>query len=246
MARTSFPPRRWRAWADDARQDVALHSLAKPQTGVAGDPDAYERGAVRRRLCSLLRRERRHAHAPLDAVPAAAADRAAQDERANGVHAVLGAMREGGSKASADLLEWRFLDRLPVARIAERLGKSPAAVSAQLQRAKKKFRAAWLAAGLEAGGGIVAVERIGRSRFFRVRLARRERLDGVAITSQEVRQWCANWSARSAVSCCSSALWARIRSTGIRANPTQTRVVRLRCSKVRAPTPSIRRTRSAY
>lgn len=144
-----------RQWRDDARQEVELQLLGTaPPEDVAGDParrEAYRRGALRRRLLDILRRESRHAHASLDALPLAAPDHATRDRLAERVHAILAHLREHGEAQAANLLERRFLDGISLAEIGESLGKPPKSVSAQLQRAKKKFLFAWQTGG---GGAI--------------------------------------------------------------------------------------------
>lgn len=67
-------------------------------------------------------------------------------------------MKANGEHAAADLLETRFLDGKSVAEIAAQLNKPPTAVSAQIQRAKKKFLAAWIAV---AGGGLERLNQFG-------------------------------------------------------------------------------------
>jgi RNA polymerase sigma-70 factor (ECF subfamily) len=51
------------------------------------------------------------------------------------------------------LLRWRYWDRLPARDMADRLGKTEKAIERMLARARREFRATWLA-GREGGSGL--------------------------------------------------------------------------------------------
>lgn len=136
----------------DALQEVWLGLLyTRPPDAVAADPQrlfAWLLVAVRRRVVDLLRREHL-SHGPLDEAADFARDtptetaRREEGERVRSVMASLAANCEGDAR----LLELLYFDDHSVAQVAELLGLTPRAVSARLQRAKRKFRDAWLAGG---------------------------------------------------------------------------------------------------
>lgn len=166
-------------WCEDARQDVALWLLVVGvPNDVATDPPraaAYLRGVFQRKLLDILRREARHAHAALDAETFGRSDGIDRDRLAERVHATLARMREHGDGDSADLLERRFIDRRSVADLAAQLGKPPKSVSAQIQRSKQKFLAAWLKGG--------AIERQRATPIFCATFSREQRLPFEGHTS---------------------------------------------------------------
>jgi RNA polymerase sigma factor (sigma-70 family) len=141
----------------EAIQDLWLRLLqAPPPDDVLSDRPrllAWLTGAARRRLLDRLRRERRRRQTSLTDLPLLAPTAPKEREAmALRVHHVLASMATGRDAAATSLLELRFLDGLGVAEISERLRISPRAVSARLQRAKRKFRNAWIAGE---GGGII-------------------------------------------------------------------------------------------
>ena len=137
----------------DALQEVWLGLLrCRPPDAVAADPQrlfAWLLVAVRRRAVDLLRRERLRSHRSLDEAADLAPDtptEAARREEGERVRSVMDSLA-ANCKGDARLLELRYFDERSVAEIAELLGLTPRAVSARLQRAKRKFRDAWLAGG---------------------------------------------------------------------------------------------------
>lgn len=132
----------------DTWLDVAEHP---PPDDIAADDErlfAWLLVVARRRAVDISRRERRRAHALLtpDCATAPAND-AERAERAELVRRVLDDMVANGDSDAAHLLEQRWLEGRSVREIARECGVSPNAISARLNRAKAKFRAAWVVAG---------------------------------------------------------------------------------------------------
>lgn len=133
----------------DALQEVwlGLCTLGPPDE-VAADPQrlfAWLLIAVRRRVVDLLRRERLRSHRSLDEAADFAKDtptEAARRESGERVRSVMDSLA-ANCEGDARLLELLYFDDRSVAQIAELLGLTPRAVSARLQRAKRKFRDAW-------------------------------------------------------------------------------------------------------
>ncbi len=139
-------------FAEQAVQDTCLHAAQHPPPDdIASDDErlfAWLLVVARRRAADIRRRERRRAHALLtpDCATAPVND-AERAERAALVRRVLDHMAVTGDSDAARLLELRFLEEHSVSEISELLNVPPKAVSARLQRAKHKFRAAWGVAG---------------------------------------------------------------------------------------------------
>jgi RNA polymerase sigma factor (sigma-70 family) len=135
--------------AQDAIQDVWLGVLRHPPpSGVVADPRrlwAWLLVATRRRAADLGRRERLRAHHALPDI--AGAGRTPEQciegrEDCELVSRALSQLSASGSPSAARLLELRFLNGMSLAGLSQLLAVSDRAVSARLQRATKKFRAA--------------------------------------------------------------------------------------------------------
>lgn len=111
----------------DALQDALLAVLqAPPPEAVASDGErlrAWLFVVVQRRAVSLLRRERRRAHAPLTGEEASNV-RHTPNETAVRVRAALDQLATEGNGAAARLLEMRFLEERSVAELADELNRT--------------------------------------------------------------------------------------------------------------------------
>lgn len=148
LVRCARSPLRAHRFCADAVQDVALSLLSGAiPSDVEADPErlaAWVRGALRRRVCDLLRREHRRHQTSLAEQPASKAEPdSVRLEEAERVRATLASMCATGAEAAAQLLEWRFLDGLSVTEIGIRLSTTRRNVTYRLRHAKDAFRTAW-------------------------------------------------------------------------------------------------------
>jgi RNA polymerase sigma factor (sigma-70 family) len=134
---------------DDALQELWTSVIRAPPSPEVADDSArllaWLIGAARRRLSDHLRREKRRRQTLLIDLPDDTD--AEREDEAQRVHAVLAAMSAGEDSRAAQLLELQFIEGQSVAAIARLLNVPPRAISARIQRAKGKFRQAWLAGG---------------------------------------------------------------------------------------------------
>jgi DNA-directed RNA polymerase specialized sigma24 family protein len=138
----------------DAGQDLCLAiSRGKVPGDVCGDATrliAWVRGALRRRVSDLIRRERRRRQVPLGTHLPSLDDPSTglqNAETAVRVRATLTAMRAGDHTTYADLLEWRLMEGKSLEVIAALLRTTPRRVTYRLRHAKQAIAKVWRRGG---------------------------------------------------------------------------------------------------
>ena len=130
--------------------------------------DLQDRQQPARRLLALNRRERERVvfgeddptvQAVLAALQAGESDDPERQHSFTELCRVVQATLDNLPGRFGDALEWKYLDGLPVAEIAQRLGLSTAAAQSLLQRARAAFREAFTAISEVTLGELLAPQR---------------------------------------------------------------------------------------